>query len=309
MTKRNVLNLVQINEFIEARAQKYPEYSGYIKTVVKNYLVRSAPATRNYFFRFKRKKTDIEKKIVKNGGPFLVVQLGEEVDSQIAHIVDYFKGNKISPLNTIAFDEALKNHASWISTMIKRQTTSSKDTVEDRVHDFQNGFFIVRLVSESSYKIEGKKMNHCVGSYAERQESEIYSLRDANNEPLVTFEVRDQKVVQVAEKNNAMISEMHKVYLNQFGKERGLRFYKMKKVSSGGPLGQIISPAIATFMSFQWRQMLAWFDLPPELIKSAIFVNAISLGLGMFAFMKWMQFFSEFSVGSYSYEKTESDSL
>ena len=54
-----------------------------------------------------------------------------------------------------------------------------------------DGWTIKRIYSKNDLEVEGNKMQHCVGSYADRVDSEntaIYSLRDPQNNPHVTIE-------------------------------------------------------------------------------------------------------------------------
>ena len=71
-----------------------------------------------------------------------------------------------------------------------------------------NGMRIVKLTTPEALDYESKIMGHCVGSgaYDRRMQTgsiEIYSLRDDNNEPHVTFEVKDHAIHQCKGKENS----------------------------------------------------------------------------------------------------------
>jgi hypothetical protein len=66
------------------------------------------------------------------------------------------------------------------------------------VKEFDDGFFIVRLTTPEKLDEESHKMGHCVGDGAydkhlEKDEVQIFSLRDPNNNPHATMEVRQDK--------------------------------------------------------------------------------------------------------------------
>jgi hypothetical protein len=61
------------------------------------------------------------------------------------------------------------------------------------VHTFKNGWTIQLVRSENDLKVEGNLMGHCVGSYCNyvtMGDSIIYSLRDPQNAPHATIEVK-----------------------------------------------------------------------------------------------------------------------
>lgn len=63
----------------------------------------------------------------------------------------------------------------------------------DIVHSYPDGWTVQQLTTPKELNDEGEAMGHCVGSYArpiENGESLIYSLRDHQNEPHATWEIR-----------------------------------------------------------------------------------------------------------------------
>ena len=78
---------------------------------------------------------------------------------------------------------------------------------EDIVIKYPNGFTWQRVSRGIDAKIEGNKMNHCVGNYCEDVDEgkiNVYSLRDKNNAPLVTagFKYDNKVVVQMKGKDD-----------------------------------------------------------------------------------------------------------
>ena len=76
----------------------------------------------------------------------------------------------------------------------------------------KNGLMIVALLSQNELIDEGKKMHHCVGSYADRVaegKSAIYSIRktDKPDDPIATLELNGKQVVQVRADHNEIPPE------------------------------------------------------------------------------------------------------
>ena len=97
---------------------------------------------------------------------------------------------------------------------------------ENIVISYQNGYSWQRISSGTDAKIEGQKMNHCVGNYCndvDEGKIDLYSLRDENNKPLVTagFKHKGAVVVQMKGAENADPSETLKNYISDILKELG----------------------------------------------------------------------------------------
>ncbi len=91
------------------------------------------------------------------------------------------------------------------------------------------GWSIQKVVSRNDLLVEGNLMNHCVGKYHQQVqdgESEIYSLRDTDNEPHVTLEInpKHNEILQIMGNSDTEPDKKYKVYikqwLEQFQKER-----------------------------------------------------------------------------------------
>jgi len=58
-------------------------------------------------------------------------------------------------------------------------------------HQMENGWSIKKLGKKSDFELEGKLMDHCVGGYGpERGYHDVYSLRDPDDLPMTTFQMR-----------------------------------------------------------------------------------------------------------------------
>ena len=134
----------------------------------------------------------VEKWIKSNLKNYL--EKNKEGQSEIEHILDYLLiAGTEKNIELMSYDEAKKNAEKWTKQQIKRgeHIKESIDDVEV-IHDFKDGFKIVRLIGKNAYKREGYLMSNCVASYYGNGK-EIYSLRDANNNPHCTME-KDQQV-------------------------------------------------------------------------------------------------------------------
>lgn len=83
--------------------------------------------------------------------------------------------------------------------------------------------FWAKLTSPEALNQEGKRMSHCVGSYAQvvaQERSTIYSLRDASNQPHVTVEIDQTRarplLVQLKGKGNRPPVGKYAGYIKEF---------------------------------------------------------------------------------------------
>ena len=157
----------------------------------------------------------------------VVDEVTQNVENQgeIEHILDYLNSNAApSRLRKMSYNEAKKGAEKWVAALTKKGndiTETESDTVLFK--DFNDGFKIVKLKSEDSYKREGNLMSHCVASYYGKSDCEVYSLRDAVNSPHCTIEiVRDGEYIQqIKGKGNGSIHPKYINYIMTFLKEIG----------------------------------------------------------------------------------------
>jgi GNAT superfamily N-acetyltransferase len=89
------------------------------------------------------------------------------------------------------------------------------------------GWTIQRVSSANDLKVEGNKMNHCVGGYDDKVakgKCEIYSLRDPRNEPHVTMEIQKSKrggliTKQIKGKNDVVMPKAYMPAIRQWAEE------------------------------------------------------------------------------------------
>jgi len=135
-------------------------------------------------------------KALREGDDLLAIELDGEVSRQLAHIADYLRTNIPRQLNKLSFEQAIVNTAAE-DQRILRQKNIEEDA--DGVETLTSlpierlGARWTRVKSAQALNREGSLMGHCVGSYAAvvaNAKTVIYSLRDAENKPLVTVEAR-----------------------------------------------------------------------------------------------------------------------
>jgi hypothetical protein len=107
------------------------------------------------------------------------------------------------------FDEATQESNEWHRMMAglgndKYYTPFKKDEhgniVDERiVYTYADGWRVVNVLEENDLKVEGNRMNHCVGSYCRAVtdgKTNIYSLRDPRNQPKVTIEINNDNIIE-----------------------------------------------------------------------------------------------------------------
>ena len=124
-------------------------------------------------------------------------------------------------------ENAVKETEKWHSESISLEQGEYLPTKpEDIIISYQNSYTWQRISRGTDAKIEGKKMNHCVGNYCDDVDEEkidLYSLRDENNSPLITagFKHKGAVVVQMKGEANKNPSETYKGYITDILKRLG----------------------------------------------------------------------------------------
>ncbi len=146
------------------------------------------------------------------------LETNEENQTEIEHILDYLYSTKKK--FKIGYKTIKEKADKWSK---KLQETKIKDDEKEN-KDYKiikkwKGFKMVKLVSEKSYKLEGKRMSHCVASYYGKDD-EIYSLRDSKNNPHATLSRSSQ---QIKGKGNGKINPKYIKYVVEFLEELGIK--------------------------------------------------------------------------------------
>ena len=143
-----------------------------------------------------------------------------EIESEINHIFDWYVNhvdqNPRFNIFSMSLNEALQASDRWHDELANRTSTRSfskikkengqivdpnvvkvfdKETLENiGLPEKYEGWMIVKLTEESDFQIEADIMGHCLATnnyfyQYEKGYIEIYSLRDASNQPHVTIEI------------------------------------------------------------------------------------------------------------------------
>jgi hypothetical protein len=110
------------------------------------------------------------------------------------------------------FTQAKLKEELWIKSLNGKESTSQG--LVSNILLLQNGFSIVQLKNQESRNYEGKLMRHCVSTYTD--ESEIYSLRDKDNIPHCTLEMKDNFICQIKGVGNGTVSPKYVQYVLEF---------------------------------------------------------------------------------------------
>lgn len=124
------------------------------------------------------------------------------------HVIDYLlSGEAPQRLRRMSYAQAKESAKKWSEASQKkgRALVDTADDIEPYM-DMGDGMRIVKLLSKRAYEREGFLMRHCLGGYSVGNTT-IYSLRDRNNDPHVTFEITkgSESVQQVKGKGNGLI--------------------------------------------------------------------------------------------------------
>jgi hypothetical protein len=316
--RRNIVNIDQIELFIDNINKRYDDktFESFIKGNLRNYIVRKAPIKENSFFwlkKFSKKTSPIHKKILSKGGPYHVVLLNEELSAKVNEIMDFLYGHKEDYIGkqNIIIEDIMQKHLSWIK-QINKTVTTEEGTVEICA-EFKDKYTIVKLIDQQAYTREGSLMHHCVATYANRASSTIYSLRDPNNKPLVTFERQKDLITQVSAISNSRIPKELKKYVNDFAKTNKLKFGTNYV---GGPSlhQQILPLAVHLFIAFKWQMIInLLFESDKkshisELLKNGTVSNAITFCFVLLACNSLFEFMGNLHMGG-SFNNNPTDEL
>lgn len=132
----------------------------------------------------------------------------QPAQQEIEHILDYLcsaRGPK--KLRKMSYAQAKTKTEEWSKAQQKKGADIDEGPEDIRViKKFKNGARIVELIGQNAFKREGFLMRHCVASYYGGSKK-VYSYRDADNMPHVTFEVDKQndQILQIKGKGNGSI--------------------------------------------------------------------------------------------------------
>ena len=136
------------------------------------------------------------------------------------HIVDFLVSEEgPKRVSRMSFEDAKKATDAWNENLRKKGSEIQEQEGDTEVVlDFGDGFKVVKLIGKNAFEREGYLMRHCVASYADRTDTEVFSLRDEKNIPHCTME-KDQ---QIKGKGNGDISPKYVDYVVKFLEHIGM---------------------------------------------------------------------------------------
>lgn len=151
----------------------------------------------------------------------------QENQTEIEHIIDYLNSPQAPKrLRQMSYEAAKRNTEKWTKALEKKgaHIVETDEDVKVILRSKTTGFKFVKLIGENAFKREGFLMRHCSASYAHRTDTEVYSLRDAQNMPHCTIEVQRQnnQIHQIKGKGNGPIHPDYIKYVLKI-----LKYFKM----------------------------------------------------------------------------------
>jgi len=123
-------------------------------------------------------------------------------------------------LATLSLERAYRLNELWHAAQARRGKGKGYET-HNVVYEYPDGWQIVQLETLKDYEVEGNLMGHCIASY-HGIDSEVFSLRDPQDAPHVTFDTtRSNRVNQIAGKSNDEPIDAYKARLHTYFTERG----------------------------------------------------------------------------------------
>jgi hypothetical protein len=241
LNERNIINTDDIDNFLSdcERRTRDSKVKHWINSTLRKYLINDVHTVReltieqirhdNYLAHYAEEPWVTQ--AAERGDKLYRVYISG-VEGAIQHAIDYLNDVvnppedfptelRVRDLTRISVLDAIDKAREWTEWLKRREVEGNVEEGEKEIVRLDGGFKIVRLTNEAALDLEGKLMQHCVGSYAEEVEDEdvvIYSLRDSSNRPHVTFEVDpDRKsVVQIKGKQNDTPAEKYRSAIVEF---------------------------------------------------------------------------------------------
>ncbi len=204
--ERNIYNLAEVDAFLaELGPLCYARHDirFWLKRNLRNYLLREHDQLRE-LDSLPDDAPEWAKRDRALGRTIQRVCIGPLFRASIAHLIDLFHAKPWLRLERLAVSDAFSHAANW-DRELKRQAAVAEDLTGILPQIlYADGWSWVKLQSKSALQREGALMGHCVASYFGRSNAAIFSLRDRDNMPHVTLELRlpEKYLVQAKGKGN-----------------------------------------------------------------------------------------------------------
>lgn len=162
--------------------------------------------------------------ILISGGMFNLDKIGELVD----YLREQLRQDACYSLKGRTLQSLLRQSDTWHQVLSRTKTSLATKWLPSRINEFAHvrkkkddeiAYYIIELLNAKNLMQEGRKMGHCVGSYATyclRGRTSIFSMRKYVNgieeERMATIEIHlsDKRIVQAKAKHNQPISSKAK---------------------------------------------------------------------------------------------------
>jgi len=140
------------------------------------------------------------------------------MDNTMSAIFDWYRATT-PEIASYSWEQAVAATNDWHRAKAEEGAGREYDGTQETLYS-ANGWSVVTVTSENDLKVEGHKMNHCVGSYCDDNVnlgSKILSLRGPDNEPHATIEVEaNGGVKQIQGHSNSVPKDQYKDFLRNF---------------------------------------------------------------------------------------------
>lgn len=199
-------NKTQILEFVDEinKSQTDIKIKIWLSSNLKNFLLKKYKGVKvvdieNVIINENDNNVKTLKAAVENKETIYDLNISQKLKNEIFHIIDFLLSNK-APKSFVRLDyiSARKHAKKWVDDLNKANKDIEADVSDlNIVHDFKNGYKLIQLQTEEEFKEEGRKMNHCVSSYWDRQSDTnlILSVRNEINIPIATIEIKLKKAL------------------------------------------------------------------------------------------------------------------
>lgn len=219
---RAIANQDEINEYLKELGtspivQGHDAVKKWITTTLKKYLLNKHDDVKSY----RPKPTD--PKWLQDDDEPLTVVISPSFKQDIEHALGYLTVAKKPEFVTV--QEAIELGEKLLEKQRKEASDDESSKDVKVLHEWDNGYRMLSLLTQQALAREGKIMGHCVGSeqqnYISRVRAgtmEVWSLRDAKNQPHATIEyqTKEKSIKQIKGKGNTGVVAKYVPYLKKF---------------------------------------------------------------------------------------------
>lgn len=207
---RDVINNYEVNYVLNDLVLEFPKYKTYILSNIRRYIIKNMPCqiveekeahdiyVDFYFsnYRVKQVKNPEAEKVKQKDGQFHRLLMSVALLSKIRMMLNYLIVNEITTKPSYDVHNLMIKSDRWL-----KRADYIKDIKEGETKFIleSSDFKWVQLLDERAFIRESILMHNCVKKYYDQHLkgiSQIYSLRDKTNRPIVTLEIRNGYFMQ-----------------------------------------------------------------------------------------------------------------